>query len=231
MRRVVINARRARVGRISSRRCERTQQHLSFFVDERPRRDLGLQHAFVRADVEHFRNGALLRLPNGRELARGDLRHFARGIVEIAEDAAFSRTHAHARREQLVLDAVRAEVAFLRRMGVRIDEQLIVRTRDHARPASDAAVPMEIDDAVAPLEERIGRTDLRAGRFVALIAEDREKKTSGGGESTVLDCFHPTAVHPHRNVVLGLTGDRASVTTDAFSKIDGEPVVGHKSRL
>src|SRR5437879_208426 len=77
-------------------------------------------------------------------------------------------------RPRCVLGPIRAEVAFLRSVRVRIDVALIVRARDHAGPASNAAVAVEIDDAVAALVERVGRADLRAGRFVALVTEDRE---------------------------------------------------------
>ena len=40
--------------------------------------------------------------------------------------------------QQLVLDTIRAEVALLRGMGVRVDEELIVRAGFHAGPAADA---------------------------------------------------------------------------------------------
>ncbi len=86
---------------------------------------------------------------------------------------------------------------------------------------------MQIHDAVVTLEERIGRTNLLAGRAVALIAEDGEEESAGVGERAFLDGLDPTAVHAHRNLVLGLARDRAGVAADAFSKVDGEPVVGH----
>jgi hypothetical protein len=90
---------------------------------------------------------------------------------------------------------------------------------------------VQVDDSIAPLEECVGRADLRAGRFVALIAEDWKEKTAGRREGALLDGLDPTAIHADWNVVLGFTGDRAGVATDAFSKIDGEPVVRHGRRL
>jgi hypothetical protein len=86
---------------------------------------------------------------------------------------------------------------------------------------------MEIDDAIATLEERVGGTNLRAGRFVALVAENWKEKTLRSGEGAFLDGFDPTAIHPYGDFVFGLARDGAGVAADAFSEIDGEPVVGH----
>ena len=68
---------------------------------------------------------------------------------------------------------------------------------------------------------------LRAGRLVALVAEDREEEAARVGKGAFLDGLDPAAIDADRNLVLGLAGDGAGVTADAFSKIDGEPVVGH----
>ena len=100
----------------------------------------------------------------------------------------------------------------------------------HARqPMQDVAV--EIDDAVAALEERVGRADAHARRVVALVAQDREEEALRVGERALLDRLHPAAVHADGNLVLGLAGDRARVTADALSQIDGEPVVGQAAGL
>src|SRR4029453_15314455 len=109
----------------------------------------------------------------------------------------------------------------------RIDEQLIVRAGYHAGAAADAGVPVQIDDAVAAPVERVGRTNPRAGRVVALVAEDWEEQSAGVGEGAFLDGLDPTAIHADRNLVLGFAGDRARVTPDALAKVDGEPVFGH----
>ena len=132
--------------------------------------------ALVGAEIEDLRARALLGLAHHERLALHDLRDLARRIVEVAEDAALGRAHADARRLQLVLDPVRAEVALLGGVRVRIDEQLIVRARRHARAAPDARVAVQIDDAVAAAEEGVGRADVHARRVVALIAEHREEQ-------------------------------------------------------
>ena len=138
VRRVVVDARLAGPRAIRRRRSERAEQHLSFFVHEGACGNLRLQDALVRADIEDLRDRPLLRLPARGGLALRDQRDLARRIVEIAEDAAFGRAHADAGRQQIVLDPVRAEVALLGGPRVRIDEQLIVGARHHARPAADA---------------------------------------------------------------------------------------------
>src|SRR4029078_10854384 len=122
----------------------------------------------------------------------------------------------------IVLDTVRAEVALLRCMGVRIDEKLIVRAGDHAGAAADARVAVQIDDAVGTFEERVGRTDLRARRLVALIAEDRKEKAPRVGKCALVYRLHLAPIHADLNVVLGFAGDRGRVAADALSEVDGE---------
>src|SRR5262249_12038693 len=154
---------------------------------------------------------ALLGLAHGDRLTLRDARDLARWIVEIAEDPAFGGADADARGQQLVLDAVRAEVALLGRMRVRIDEQLIVGTRGHARAAADARVAVKIHDAVAALEERVGRADALARRGVALIAENGKEEPLRRGKDAFLDRFDPAAIDADRNVVLRLARDGAGV--------------------
>ncbi len=155
-------------------------------------------------------------------------RDLAFRIVEVAEDAAFGRADAHARRLQLVLDAVCAEVALLGGPGVRIDEELIVRTGGHARAAADADRAVQIDDAVTAFEERVGRTDLEAGRFFALIAQDRKEQPLGVRERAFLDRLDPAAIDADRDVMFRLARNGARVAADAFLQIDNKPVVRHQ---
>jgi hypothetical protein len=88
---------------------------------------------------------------------------------------------------------------------------------------------VQIDDAVTTLEECVGWTDFGAGRFIALVAENREEEASRIGKGSALDGLDPASIYADRNVVLSFAGDGARVTADAFSKIDGEPIVGHAS--
>ena len=215
---VVIDARVARVAPDSAPAIRSAAGVPAPFAEhERPRRDLRPNRRFVGAEIEDLRARALLRLAHHERFALDDARDLARRIVEVAEDAALGRAHAHARRLQLVLDAVRAEVALLGRARVRIDEQLIVRTRRHAGPAADARVAVEVNDAVAALEERAGRADVHARRFLALVAQHGEEQPLRVGERALLDRLHPAAVDADRNVVLRLAGDRARMTADALA--------------
>ena len=130
-----------------------------------------------------------------------------------------------------VLDAIRAEVAFFRRARVRIDEELIVRTRDHTRAAADACVAVQIDDAIVAAKERTGRTDLHARRFFALIAEDRQKKTPRVGKCSAFRGLDPAAIRANWNVVLRFARNRARVTADALFQIDRKAVRWHEKAL
>ena len=208
-------------------RSERAKQDLTFFIDERPRRRFGLDRCGFGAEINHFRQRPFLRFANGNRFALGDAGDFARRIIEVAKNPAFGRTDAHAGRQQTVLDAIRAEVALFRGMRIWIDEQLIVGARHHARAAADADVTVQIDDAVAAFEEGACRADADAWRLVALVAEHREEEALRLRKRALLDRFDPAAVHADRDLVLGLTGDRARVAADAFVEVDREPVVGH----
>src|SRR5438093_13502799 len=112
-------------------------------------------------------------------------------------------------------------------MRVRIDEELIVRTRNHAGAAADARLSIEIDDAVQAFIERACGTDAHARGFIALITEDGKEEPLRLRERSFLDGLDPAAVHADRDLVLRLAGDRAGVAPDALAKIDREPVVGH----
>ena len=113
-------------------------------------------------------------------------------------------------------------------LRVRIDEQLIVRTGFHARPAADARLRVEVNDAVAAFEEGVGRTDARARCFDALVAQDGEEEPPGIRKRSLLDGLDPAAIHADRDLMFGFAGNRARVTADALSQIYGEPVIGHR---
>ncbi len=228
VRHVVVHARVAGLIRVRVQRAERAQPHLPFAEHERPHRNLRPDRRFVGAQIEDLRPGAFFRLAHHERFALGNLRDFARRIVQVAENAALGRAHAHARRLELVLEAVRAEVALLGGLRVRVDEQLIVRARGHARAAADAPFAVQIDDAVAPAEERAGRADVHARRILALVAQHRQEQPLRLREHALLDRLHPAPIHPDGNVMLGLARNRAGMTPDALPEIDREAVSGHE---
>jgi hypothetical protein len=90
---------------------------------------------------------------------------------------------------------------------------------------------VQIDDAVAALEERVRRADAHARRVAALVAEDGKEESPGVGEGTLLDRFYPAPVDADRDLVLRLARDRAGVAADAFPEIDGKAVGGHPGPL
>jgi hypothetical protein len=65
---------------------------------------------------------------------------------------------------------MRAEVTLLSGVCVGIDIKRVVGTGLHARLATDAAIAVEIDDAVVAPEQSSHRTYRDAGRVVAVIA-------------------------------------------------------------
>ena len=98
----------------------------------------------------------------------------------------------------------------------------------HARQPMHA-VAVQIDDAVAAPEERVGRADVHARRLLALVAQHRQEEPPRVRERALLDRLDPAAIHADGNVVLGLARDRARVTSDALREVDRETVVGHGS--
>ncbi len=117
-----------------------------------------------------------------------------------------------------------AVVAFLGRVLARIDVERVVGAGLHARLAADAAVGVEVDDAVFALEEGGRRADVNAGCVTAVVAAHHGEEPLGLRPSPLLDVLDPGPVHAERDVVLGLAGDRAGVTADAGVLIYDEPV-------
>ena len=82
-----------------------------------------------------------------------------RRVVEVADQDRLGRAHDDARRLEPDVDAVRAEVALLRRVVLGVDEDRVVRAGGDARLAADADRLVEVDDAV-----RARGTSPRSGR-------------------------------------------------------------------
>ena len=107
---------------------------------------------------------------------------------------------------------------------IRIHVNGIVRTRLHARFAANAAVGIEIYDAVLALVHRRHRTYCDARRLFAVIAARHLKDAASVREDALLDVFDPGPVHSYRHLVLGLARDRTRVTADTLPVIDYEAV-------
>src|SRR3989442_921333 len=145
-------------------------------------------------------------------------------IVQVSGNDCLDRADDHACRLELRLDSVRAEVALLCGVGVWIDVQRVVGAGLHARLAADAAVAVEIDDAVIASEQRSHRTDRNARRVVAMIAPEHREEAPSVGILALLDVLDPSAKCADGNFVFGLAGDRAGVAADAPAMVDDEAV-------
>ena len=123
------------------------------------------------------------------------------------------------------LDAVSAEIALGRGVRIGIDVQRVVRAGVHARLAADAALRVEVHDAVLPLVQRGDRTHLHARSIGAVVAAQHREVTAGVGELPPLDVLDPGPEHAELHPVLDLAGDRAGVASDA------PPLVNHEREL
>src|SRR5690606_33871988 len=113
------------------------------------------------------------------------------------------------------VDAVGAEVALRRRVGVVVDIDGVVGAGLQAALAADAVVTVEVDDAVVPGEQRAGRADLDAGRVGAVVAPHHREVAGGVGERTAVDVLDPGTELADRHLVLRLARDGAGVAPDA----------------
>src|SRR5262249_47674216 len=99
------------------------------------------------------------------------------------------------------------------------------RTREHAVRASDASrLQRASDDAIFAAFDRIGRTDERAGRLLAVHADHWH---SGDAVRPIeeVDVNHR---HAAMAVTFGASG-YARLAADATGRIDEELVRGHQS--
>src|SRR6185369_5816842 len=129
-----------------------------------------------------------------------------------------------ASRLDLRFDAMRAIVALFCGIGVRVDVEGVVRTSLHARLAADAAVAVEIDDAVVAAKERRHRTDGDAWRIVAVIAAHHRKITPRVGILALLYVLHPRAEGADGDLMLGFAGDGAGMAADALAVVNQKAI-------
>jgi hypothetical protein len=94
----------------------------------------------------------------------------------------------------------------------------------HAGFATNAALVVEVDDAIMPAKKRHGRTDLDARRIVTMITAKHGKVTPGLRINAFLDVLDPRPIHSHGNIVFFLACDRAGMTANATVLIDEKSV-------
>src|SRR5437899_2590752 len=138
----------------------------------RRRLELGREGRGVGAEVEDLGPRALVGLAHLHGGARDEPGDPRLGIVEVAGDDRLLGADDHARGLEPHLDAMGAVVALRGGPRVRIDVERVVGTRLHARLAADAAIAVQVDDAVGSAIERDRRADRHARCRVAVVAAE-----------------------------------------------------------
>ena len=119
---------------------------------------------------------------------------------------------------------MRAEVALLGGVGVRVYVQSVVRTRLHAGLATDAPVSIEVDDAVVAAKESCHRTDRYARSVFAVIASEHRKEAASVGEFALFDVLNPRSKSAEWYFVFRLARYSAGVAADTLSMVYDKPV-------
>ena len=97
--------------------------------------------------------------------------------------------------------------------------------------AADAAIGIEIDDAVGPAIERGHGADRHARRPIAVIAAHHAEEPPAGRELALLDVLDPGAIDADRHLMFALARHRAGMTTDALAVVDHETECRHGGSL
>jgi len=96
---------------------------------------------------------------------------------------------------------MRAEVTLLGCVGVRVYVQRVVRASLHTRLATDAAVSVEVDDAVVAAEQGSHRANRYARSVFAVIASEHGKEAASVGEFALFDVLNPRSKSAERHFV------------------------------
>lgn len=182
------------------------------------------ERRLIGFNVEELRRSAGLGFPDSRLFGSYKVRELRCRVIHIAGYDCLDRANDHTSGFKLGFDSMRAEVALLGGVCVGIDVQGIVRTGLHAGLATDAAIAVEVDDAVVEPVERSYRADGYARSVVAVIAPEHGKETASVWILTLLYVLDPGPESAERDFVLGLASDSARVTADAFAMVYDEAV-------
>ena len=174
-----------------------------------------IERRLVRAFVKKFWQSLFFRTSDGDSIAIDDLCDIRILIVHVADENRLRRTNNDTRRFELHVDAMRAEVTFLSGVILRIDKDRVVRTRSHARLATDADRFIKIDNAIRAFEHRRRWTSGYARRVSALIAACYLVSASRLRKDADVDVFDVCARDGKRNEILRLACRRAGMTADA----------------
>ena len=187
------------------------------------RRALGrerVERRRVRTAIEELRLGVLLRTTHRDRLAVDHVRDLGGRVVQVTDEDRLDRADDDAGRLHPHVDAVRAEVALLRRVVLGVDEDRVVGAGGDARLAPDARLLVEVDDAVLALEHRARRAGGHARRVDALVAAGDLEVAAHLGEEADVDGLHVGARDADGHLVLRLARRRAGVAADAALLVD-----------
>jgi len=113
-----------------------------------------------------------------------------------------------------------AEVTFLSRMIVGIDEDRIVRTRCHAGFATDTDRLIEVDNAIGTFKHGRGWTSSCTRSMRALVAAGDLVSSSGLRKHSDVNVLDVSACDRDRNYVFRFARSRAGVTSNTASVVD-----------
>jgi len=94
----------------------------------------------------------------------------------------------------------------------------------HAGFAADAAIFVEIHDAVIPRIKRLNGANFNAGGVGTVVATHHGKEASGMRKFALFHLLHPRPVDANRHLMLTFTSGGASMTTNAFSVVNDKTV-------
>jgi hypothetical protein len=146
------------------------------------------------------------------------------GVVHVAGNDGVFRADHHAGRLQSNIYPVGAVVAFGRSMRIRVDVQRVVRTSLHAGFATDAAVFVEINDAVFADEQGFHRTNFHTGRIGAVVAPKYGKQPPGIRKLPFFHLFYISPEDADRHLVLAFAGSGTGVAPDALTVVNDKSV-------
>ena len=174
-----------------------------------------IQRGLMRSLVEHARARPLLRPPDRDRLPIDDLGHLGVRVVEVADQDRLRRADGHAGWLQANLDAVRAQVALLRRVVLGVDEDRVIRARGDARLAADADLLVEVDDPVLAAVHGLRGTGVDAGSVCALVAASHLESPPDLRERPDVHGFDVGPGDSERDFVLALARRSTGVAADA----------------
>ena len=116
-------------------------------------------------------------------------------------------------------------MAFLRCPGLAIQIDGVIGAGMGAGGATNAQIPIKVDDGIGPLMQRHDRADLHAGRVIAVIAAQHGEVTTDIGEGALLRVLHPGSEVAQRDVILRLAGHCAGMAADALPMINDKSVL------